>query len=76
MRPDPSPTPLPSPSVCPLCGQPNQCALEIERTTGKKQAACWCTQASFSADLLSRVPTKARDRACICARCASGPIAG
>lgn len=64
-------TPLP-PEVCPLCGQSNQCAMEIKRTTGKKQPPCWCTEATFSAELLSRLPDNAVHRACICARCASG----
>jgi hypothetical protein len=62
----------PSPEVCPLCGQANQCAMEKERMTGQKQGPCWCTQASFSAELLSRLPDDAVNRACICARCASG----
>jgi len=55
-----------------LCGQPNRCANEIERATGVKQEACWCTQVEFSADLLARVPQAARRLACICARCARG----
>lgn len=67
-----NPVMLPSPEVCPLCGQPNQCALEIERSTGQKQDSCWCAQATFSAELLSRLPAHAVNRACICARCASG----
>jgi hypothetical protein len=46
--------------------------MEIERETGMKQAACWCAQVDFSADLLARVPAKARDQACICAACAAG----
>ena len=25
------------PNHCPLCGQPNECAMEMERTTGVKQ---------------------------------------
>jgi len=44
--------------------------MEIERETGVKQQACWCTQMDFGADLLARVPDSARDRACICAACA------
>ncbi|OYT88767.1 MAG: hypothetical protein CFE43_20790 [Burkholderiales bacterium PBB3] len=64
------PTTLP-PEVCPLCSQPNQCAMEIERATGQKQPPCWCTQASFSAELLARIPDAARNQACICAACAS-----
>ena len=63
-------TPLP-PEVCPLCGLPNQCALETERATGQKQPPCWCTEASFSPELLSRLPDEAVNRACICVRCAS-----
>lgn len=63
-------TPLP-PEVCPLCGQANQCAMEIERATGRKQPPCWCTQASFSAELLARLPDSARNQACICAACAA-----
>ena len=60
------------PEVCPLCGQTNQCAMEIERATGKKQPPCWCNEVTFSAELLSRLPDNAVNRACICARCASG----
>ena len=63
-------TPLP-PEVCPLCDQPNQCAMEIERTTGQKRPPCWCTEATFSAELLSRLPDNAVNSACICAHCAS-----
>ena len=60
----------PSPDLCPLCGQPNRCAMEIERETGVKQEACWCTQVAFGPELLARVPAEAQRRACICAACA------
>jgi len=66
--PDPA---LPS-AACPLCGQPNRCAMELERATGEKQPPCWCTRAEFRPELLARVPEAARGRACICARCAAG----
>ena len=56
---------------CPLCGQANACAMEVERATGTKQPPCWCTQVDFSADLLDRLPPEARGKACICAACAS-----
>lgn len=59
------------PTVCPLCGQPNRCANEVERATGVLQPPCWCTQVDFSAELLDRVPAPAKDRACLCAACAS-----
>ena len=58
------------PSRCPLCRQPNTCAMEAQRATGIAQLPCWCTQVDFGADLLARVPAEARGRACICAACA------
>lgn len=66
-------TPLPfaiDPRLCPLCGQTNQCAMEEARTTGLPQPPCWCTEANFSAELLSRLPETGRGRACVCAACA------
>ena len=60
------------PSRCPLCGQANQCAMEVERATGIEQPPCWCTQANFSKELLERLPAEARGQACICAACAQG----
>ncbi|MBX9818678.1 MAG: cysteine-rich CWC family protein [Burkholderiaceae bacterium] len=66
------PTPRPAPpEVCPLCGQGNQCAMELERATGQKQPPCWCTETTFSAELLARIPVIDRDKACICAACAA-----
>jgi hypothetical protein len=61
------------PSRCPLCGETNRCALEIERETGVKQPRCWCMapDVDFSPELLSRVPPDRRGLACICARCAA-----
>ncbi|HET7834490.1 MAG TPA: cysteine-rich CWC family protein [Variovorax sp.] len=61
----------PDPSRCPLCGESNRCALEIERETGQAQPACWCMEVDFSEDLLARVPEGQRRMACICARCAA-----
>lgn len=59
------------PSRCPLCGQPNQCAMEVQRATGVTQPPCWCTQVNFDAALLARVPAEAQRRACICRHCAT-----
>lgn len=61
----------PDPSRCPLCGESNRCAMEIERETGQAQPACWCMEAEFSETLLARVPEGQRRTACICARCAA-----
>lgn len=60
----------PDATRCPLCGQPNRCAMEVERETGEKQPPCWCAQVDFSADLLARVPPEAQRQACICRACA------
>lgn len=68
-------TPTIDPRCCPLCGQANQCAMEVERSTGVKQPPCWCTQARFDAVLLARVPEQAFGKACICAACAQGKAA-
>jgi hypothetical protein len=46
--------------------------MEAESASGEPQGPCWCTRVDFSADLLARVPPAAKDRACICARCARG----
>jgi len=59
------------PTVCPLCGQSNQCAGQVERATGVKQPPCWCNTATFSAELMARIPEQARRLACVCAACAS-----
>lgn len=58
-----------SPALCPLCGQANQCAIEIERTTGVQQPPCWCAQTMFSAELLRKIPEPARGVACLCPAC-------
>ncbi len=63
--------PVPNPEVCPLCGKGNLCAMEVERTTGQKQPPCWCMEATFTEELLARVPTEQRRKACICAACAA-----
>jgi hypothetical protein len=55
---------------CPLCGQPNQCAGQVERATGVQQPPCWCTQREFSQELLQRVPEALRRKVCICPACA------
>ncbi|WP_210543666.1 cysteine-rich CWC family protein [Rhodoferax sp. PAMC 29310] len=63
-------TPPTDPAHCPLCGKPNQCAMELERSSGQKQPPCWCTQADFSADLLAQIPAESKGKACVCAACA------
>jgi hypothetical protein len=65
-----SEVPNPAPNLCPLCGQINACAMEIERATGIEQPPCWCTQVNFSPSLLDKLPTSALGKACVCLACA------
>lgn len=60
-------TPLPE-VHCPLCGGPNGC---VPASSGSFAGACWCKDVTFSPELLARVPEAARQRACICRRCAT-----
>ncbi|WP_345541827.1 cysteine-rich CWC family protein [Variovorax defluvii] len=64
--------PRPDATRCPLCGEANRCAIELERESGQAQGPCWCMQTPIPPDVLARVPAYARGLACICARCASG----
>lgn len=62
---------------CPLCGQPNGCAMEAARGCGNSCQSpagtpgepCWCTREQFAPNLLQRVPAKAQGLACICQAC-------
>ena len=51
---------------CALCGESNQCAMASAAST---ESPCWCTQVSFTAELLASVPLSARGKVCICQRC-------
>lgn len=54
---------------CPRCGQLNQCAQADSATTVKQ---CWCFGLTIAPGLLDELPVAARDRACLCPRCAQG----
>jgi hypothetical protein len=54
------------PAQCPLCRQPNDCRL---CTTAAYKGPCWCEVARIPDELLVRVPTEFRNRACICRTC-------
>ncbi|WP_375749918.1 cysteine-rich CWC family protein [Vibrio sp. HN007] len=58
----------PDPSVCPLCGQKNDC-LNLGVTDTKRR--CWCNDSAikFSEALLAKVPKKLLGKACICRAC-------
>ena len=60
-------------TLCPVCGQPNQCARERPVTDaecgGTVSLDCWCVTETFSPALLRRIPVAAQGRACICLAC-------
>ena len=51
---------------CPLCDNPNYCAL---CTTPACKDPCWCAKVKIPDELLARVPVELRDKACICENC-------
>ncbi|MBI3773419.1 MAG: cysteine-rich CWC family protein [Gammaproteobacteria bacterium] len=54
------------PRRCPLCGEPNDCALANPR----QSQPCWCRESPFPPTLLDKVAPSARKKTCICRRCA------
>ena len=58
------------PSACPLCGDANQCAIEIAKATGKPLERCWCVDAVFTPELLDGLPEEVKGKACVCFICA------
>ena len=57
---------------CPLCGQPNRCAMAGRHPVGP----CWCVSIRLTADMLEAVPTEDRGVRCICAICARALASG
>lgn len=55
---------------CPLCGAENDCA--VVRCGTATCADCWCAGITIADDVLARIPAAARDKACLCRRCATG----
>jgi Cysteine-rich CWC len=60
-----------NPATCPICGEPNQCAMEIAKSTGNPVEECWCASVVFTAETLAKVHVEALNKACICKKCAS-----
>ncbi|MCF7821582.1 MAG: cysteine-rich CWC family protein [Mariprofundaceae bacterium] len=56
------------PNRCPLCGEPNDCAMACCQSADEK-VSCWCRSEQFPQTLLDQVPSGAVRRACICRRC-------
>jgi hypothetical protein len=59
------------PTRCPLCGQPNACAM-AGGCEGANDSPCWCVTATFTPELMQRIPVQAQGKACICQTCAQG----
>lgn len=55
----------PDPSRCPLCGEPNRCAML------KGEADCWCRRVTIPREVIERIPPEAKGVACVCERCAT-----
>ena len=52
-------------SSCPLCGEPNQCALAADpNATG-----CWCESVEIPDELLAQIPDEAVRKTCVCQKC-------
>ncbi|HLF10221.1 MAG TPA: cysteine-rich CWC family protein [Gammaproteobacteria bacterium] len=48
---------------CPLCGEPNACALAAGSTP------CWCSSVAFPATVIAAVSDDAKNEACVCRAC-------
>ena len=57
--------PPPDTAHCPLCGQPNQCAI----AAGQPAQSCWCMQRTIPAAALAALPADRRGTVCICPAC-------
>ena len=52
-------------STCPLCGEPNQCALAADPNATE----CWCESEDFPEELLAQIPGEAVRKTCVCQKC-------
>src|SRR5262245_33047312 len=53
-------------SRCPLCGDPNACALI------QCAAYCWCFDVDIRPEVMEQVPLEAAGKSCLCRACAGG----
>ncbi|MBL7161693.1 MAG: cysteine-rich CWC family protein [Anaerolineales bacterium] len=54
-----------STSTCPLCGEPNQCAVAADPAATE----CWCELVDFPPELLAQIPDDAVRKTCVCQKC-------
>jgi hypothetical protein len=57
-----------NPSECPLCQQPNHCALI------KSAKDCWCLHVQIPVRRLMQIPPSHIGKACLCQACATAPL--
>lgn len=57
------------PTRCPICHEPNVCAMETAKATGTKPQRCWCMDAVITPEVMDLVPDQAKGKACVCAKC-------
>jgi hypothetical protein len=57
------------PTRCPICLEPNLCAMEKAKAASTKPERCWCIDAVFTPEVMDQVPEAAKGKACICAKC-------
>jgi len=56
-------------TICPLCGRPNRCQLEVR---GSEAGPCWCWEVTADPVALERVPPELRHKVCLCHDCLTG----
>jgi hypothetical protein len=59
----------PDATLCPLCGEPNACALAAG------QRHCWCFEVEVSEAARVRAAKLVGERVCVCRRCGTAPAA-
>jgi hypothetical protein len=57
-----------SAALCPLCGEPNRCALA---GSSPSEDSCWCVGREFPASLVEAAPDRT---ACICETCREAAV--
>ncbi|HEY3333536.1 MAG TPA: cysteine-rich CWC family protein [Capsulimonadaceae bacterium] len=57
--------PAPDKKRCPLCGEPNRCAMS--NATGDEM--CWCFEVPVDIKLIEALPLEVKNVACLCEAC-------
>jgi Cysteine-rich CWC len=61
-------------SLCVVCGEPNECALEREGGAGDD--ACWCVSEVFPRPLVAWLAEEKDQQRCLCRNCLARHRAG